>query len=117
MSPFAAIVAGGVGALARYAVTAWVQRGAGARFPAGTAAVNLAGSFAFGVAAGALEFGTIGFALAAGFLGGFTTFSTWMVETLRLAQRGAGRVLALANLTVLLSIGVAVAALGYRISG
>lgn len=111
-----AILAGAVDAVARYTAGGWVQRRTGPRFPSGTAAVNLAGALCLGVAAGALDPGSGAHALAAGFLGGFTTFSTWMVETLPLGRRSSERLLALANLTLLLALGVAVAAAGYRVA-
>lgn len=116
MTAMAAILAGAAGAVARYAGGGWVQRRTGARFPFGTAAVNLAGALCLGVAAGALDAGSVAFALAAGFLGGFTTFSTWMVETLAFGGSRSERLLALANLALLLALGVALAAAGYRVA-
>lgn len=49
-----------------------------------------------------------------GFLGGFTTFSTWMVESLRMTEEGStsGLTVGLANIVGLLAGGVAGAALG-----
>lgn len=82
----AASVAGAVGAACRYLVTGWVQRRVQFDFPTGTLIVNLAGSFALGlgVGVGGLE-SSAGLA-ALGFFGGFTTFSTWMVETIGLGS-------------------------------
>lgn len=111
-----AIIAGATGAVARYSGSGWVQHRAGARFPFGTALVNLVGAFALGLVAASLEPDSLPFALAGGFLGGFTTFSTWMVETLRLGRRGGERWLGAANLLGLLALGVGAAAAGYRLA-
>jgi len=115
--PIAAIVAGGLGAVARYITSGSVQRRSDPALPLGTATVNLVGAFAVGVAAGVFESGSLGFELSVGFLGGFTTFSTWIVETLRLAQRGGGRMVAALNLTVPALAGVALGAIGYHLAG
>lgn len=116
MIQLVAIVAGAAGAVARYTGGGWVQRRTGARLPFGTAAVNVAGALCLGVVAGALQAGSVAYALAAGFLGGFTTFSTWMVETLELGRSPSQRLAALANLTLLLALGVVAAAAGYRVA-
>jgi len=73
---------GALGAIMRYLVSGWVQEATGTDFPAGTATVNLVGSFLLGLVVGN---GSVDSALtltAVGFLGGFTTFSTWMIETI-----------------------------------
>src|SRR4029078_8548740 len=66
-------------------------------FPAGTFVVNLVGGLLLGVLGGGGT-GEEGLRLfATGLIGSFTTFSTWMLETQRLAEEGDGRV-AVANL-------------------
>jgi fluoride exporter len=108
-------VAGGVGAVLRYLVSGAVQERAGAGFPAGTMAVNLSGAFLLGLVVGA-DGVTSSWAIAlAGFLGGFTTYSTWMVETLRIGLVRL-RPLALVNLMAGLAGGVVLAALGYSLT-
>lgn len=72
-----AAVVGGGGAVARYLVAAAVQRRTTTGFALGTFAVNLSGAFLLGLAVGA----GIDEAVPAAFLGGYTTFSTWMVES------------------------------------
>jgi fluoride exporter len=90
-----AIAAGGaLGALARYgmssAVYAWLGRG----FPWGTLAVNLLGSFLMGLLF-VLLIERLSWApewrgaILIGFLGAFTTFSTFSIETLNLLEEGA----------------------------
>jgi CrcB protein len=53
--------------------------------PRGTVFVNLTGAFAAGVVAGAGASSTVLLIAGTGFLGGYTTFSTWMVERTYLA--------------------------------
>ena len=95
----AVALAGGLGAATRFAADAAVRSRTGDRFPWGTAAVNVSGSFVIGCATGgALFHGWLGgvdgtqFAIiAVGFCGGFTTFSTAMAESVRLVQSDAWR--------------------------
>jgi len=102
---------GGVGAVGRFLLDGAVTARAGGRFPWGTLAVNLSGAFALGVLVGAAVEGD-GLRLAGtGLLGAYTTFSTWMFESHRLAEDGEAR-LAAANLLVALALGVVVAWLG-----
>jgi fluoride exporter len=113
MTTFLAVIAGSVGAAARYGVAGAVQRRTGSSLPVGTAAVNLVGALALGVIVGIFGTGAAGTAVLGGLLGGFTTFSTWMVETVRLAESPAWRREALMNVTGQLLAGAALAAVGY----
>lgn len=72
-------VAGGLGALARFEMASRVARGG--RFPFGTLLVNTSGALLTGFAAASNLPPEAHRVLVTGFLGGFTTFSTWMVET------------------------------------
>jgi len=79
-------LAGGGGTVARYALAGLVQRWGGAAFPWGTLAVNALGCFFCGLvwAAAAEHLPVSGEARAAimvGFIGAFTTFSTFVGET------------------------------------
>lgn len=87
-------VAGAAGALARLVLGGWVaERRRGAAFPWGTYAVNILGSFLLGLVTG-LVLGrgalspAVRAALGTGFLGAFTTFSTWQVEMFRSYEKG-----------------------------
>lgn len=83
-------LAGGVGAAARFVVDGWVRSRWSRTFPLATLVVNVTGSFLAGLLTGvalAHDVGPDVLAVAAtGFCGGYTTFSTVMVETVRLAQ-------------------------------
>jgi CrcB protein len=79
-------IAGGAGTLARYGLAGIVQRYYGASFPWGTAIVNVGGCFLFGLVwAISVDRGVISSemrtVLLIGFLGSFTTFSTFASET------------------------------------
>ena len=113
-----AVIGSGVGALARYGLSGAVQRRTGGARPWGTAAVNATGAVLLGLLTGLHASGQVeaaAFTIAgAGFFGGFTTFSTWMVESIRLAEQGAaaGLVAVAANVVGLLIAGLAGAAVG-----
>lgn len=103
------------GAVARYLVDQAVSRRRGGVFPAGTWVINITGSFVLGLLAGlATHHGLSANAVAVvgtGVCGGYTTFSTFSYETVRLMEEGSGLV-ALANLAGSLAAGLAAAALG-----
>lgn len=97
-----------LGGALRYLVTVALA-GWSSRFPIGTLVVNVAGGFLIGLLARAVtEDASAGIRLflTVGFCGGFTTFSAFSFETLRLMQGDAhGRAAAYAVGSVLLSIG------------
>lgn len=118
MSPLlflATCVAGGVGAALRFVVDDGLRAVARTRFPLGTAVINVSGSFVLGIVAGLAlgrllppEWATV---LGIGLLGGYTTFSTTSVETVRLVMARQHR-LAAANAVGVLVAGVLAALLG-----
>jgi len=85
-------IAGALGSVGRYAVGKYMQDATGSNFPWGTLAVNVLGSFAIGVvmavfaARGELD-SRLRLALTVGFLGGFTTYSAFALETVTLVER------------------------------
>jgi len=84
---------GFLGANARYMVANWVGRSLGLNFPYGTFIINVSGSFCLGLLMGLLYHRPLDFLqyrlfFAVGFLGAYTTFSTFSYETLQLAQDG-----------------------------
>jgi len=117
----AMIAAGGaVGALSRYTVAWWGQKAAPGVFPLGTLIVNLAGCFLIGFLYVVLtqyvllrEEYRVG--LLVGFLGAFTTFSTFGYETFTLLNDGQ-KGLALANVLVSNLAGLALVWAGYRLA-
>lgn len=107
---------GSLGALCRYLLSGFVQNRVESLLPLGTAAVNLIGAFALGLVAGAGDLSATGPLALAGFLGGFTTFSTWMVETIGLGVAPRLRLRAVANLAVVLFAGILLAAVGFNLT-
>lgn len=95
MRDAALVAAGGAaGAFARYLVGVWWARNGTSPFPWHTFAINILGAFLLGMLmAAALKRGDIAtplvLLLGAGFLGGFTTFSTLAYESIVLLERGA----------------------------
>ena len=81
-------VFGAVGAYARFHLGAVVASRHPSAFPFGTFAVNLTGGFALGLLTGLAVADDVRLLLGAGFLGAYTTFSTWMVEAQRLGEDG-----------------------------
>jgi CrcB protein len=98
-------VAGGLGAISRYYLSGLAQR-VGSGFPYGTLTVNLVGSFLLGLI---MQTGistdlmprALRLALTIGFLGAFTTFSTFSYETLGYLEDGAWLT---ASLNVLINV-------------
>jgi fluoride exporter len=103
---------GALGAVARFRVDSAVTARLPSDFPFGTLVVNVTGSFALGVLVGASAAQRVAFLLGTGFLGGYTTFSTWMVESERLGE--VGEVAALfRNLWLSMLLGFGIAAAGF----
>lgn len=97
-------VGGAAGALARWGIASTVNRWV-PDFPAGTLFINVVGSFLLGLALSMDLPPVVRVSLAVGFLGAFTTFSTFMFESHALAEAGAlGR--SILNLTVSLALGL-----------
>ena len=109
---------GGAGALARWALATAVARrfAAAGWFPYGTLAVNLSGTFALGLLVGLALHGDALTLAGGGLLGSYTTFSTWMLDSERLAEAERGRALAI-NLAGSLLLGLAAVALGRALGG
>ena len=112
---FCVALAGAVGAPARFTLDGWLQRRAETTVPVGTLAVNLLGAFVLGMVVGLFDAHrldpNVETVLSAGLLGGFTTFSTFTFESVRMAEESAWRPLAI-YLIVTLTGGLLAAALG-----
>lgn len=105
---------GGVGALARFLLDGAIAVRLGRDFPYGTLAVNLSGALLLGVLAGAVSSDATTRLLGTGLLGAYTTFSTWALESHRLAEEGEGGLGAL-NFLVSLLLGIAAAWIGLKL--
>jgi CrcB protein len=107
---------GGLGAVLRFLLDGAVSRRLGRAFPYGTLAVNLSGACALGILAGAAVQGDAYKLWGLGLLGGYTTFSTWMLESHRLAEEGRGALTAV-NVVASLVLGVLAVWIGRHIGG
>lgn len=110
------LLAGGLGSVLRFLVDRAVARRVVRSFPVGTLTVNVSGAALLGIISGlALSRHTALLADTA-FVGSYTTFSTWMLETQRLGEE---RQIwsAMANIAVSVVLGLAAALLGHWIAG
>ena len=116
------LIGGGIGSICRYVATTLIGSIGGTVFPFGTLFVNLLGSFLMGF----LMFffldehftlpETLRLFLAVGFLGGFTTFSSFSMESL-LLLRGDSFSYAFANLAGNMLLGLLAVWLGMQAAG
>jgi CrcB protein len=100
-------LAGFAGAVSRYGIEGWISQRSRGAFPWGTFVVNASGCFLLGFVFALLTErfqapAALRSALTIGFLGAYTTFSTFAFETMRLAEDGA----------VLLAVGNVASSLG-----
>jgi len=122
MSWLAVAVGGALGAIARHALNGWVLRlNLVPGFPAGIFIVNVVGSATIGLLAGLIASGRLHVSpdvrtfLMVGLLGGFTTFSSFSLDTLALLRTGQPG-LAAVNVLGQVAVSLLAAALGYRLA-
>lgn len=115
MNPYLLVAAGGaLGSVARYGAGVLVGKAWGATFPLATLMINIAGSLAMGLFIGYLARTTPNWQadarlfVAVGILGGFTTFSSFSLDTIAMLERGE---VVQAGLYVVASVAVGIAAL------
>ena len=86
---FAVALGGAAGSIVRYMLSVWLLGGHTLLgFPAGTFTVNAAGSLLIGILLETTNSAAAGWLLIAGFCGGFTTFSTFSADAVRLLRAG-----------------------------
>lgn len=105
------LLGGGFGSLARYLMTNEINSRIGGRFPLGTMVINITGSFLIGVFMVLLTerlqpHQSLRLLLVVGFLGGYTTFSSFEYETY-LAMRGGVYWIGLVNVLASVTLGFA----------
>lgn len=120
MTWVAVLVGGALGSAARHGVNVMAPRLFGSATPYATAAVNLLGALMVGVLAGAMSAQRLSLSpteralYLTGILGGFTTFSSLMLDSLALWQAGS-TAKAVLNLAGQLLIGCGLVVVGYRL--
>jgi fluoride exporter len=110
------VLLGGIGAVLRFVVDRAVTKRVGRPFPFGTLMVNLSGALLLGFFAGLALSPHLALLAGTAFVGSYTTFSTWMLETQRLGEERQV-VSAFANIAVSVALGLAAAWLGHWVGG
>jgi len=115
------LLGGGVGALARYVLGTAIAARIGGRFPLGTLVINVSGSFLMGLLMTLLTerlqpHPNLRLLLIVGFLGGYTTFSSFEYETFRAMQDG-GKWIGLVNVVGSVTLGYIAVWIGAAIVG
>src|ERR1700677_1840997 len=105
------VLAGGVGAVLRFLVDRAVAHRAARSVPFGTLAVNISGAALLGLLGSLALSRHVALIADTAFVGSYTTFSTWMLETQRFSEERQVRP-AVANIVVSMVLGVAAAGLG-----
>jgi CrcB protein len=109
------VVLGGAGAVLRFLVDRAVASRVARPFPFGTLTVNLSGAVLLGLLSGLTLSHQVALLAGTAFVGSYTTFSTWMLETQRLAEERQVWP-AVANILVSVVLGIAAAMLGQWIA-
>ncbi|ORJ55534.1 fluoride efflux transporter CrcB [Mycobacterium simiae] len=105
------VVIGGIGSVLRFLVDRAVTRRLARPFPVGTLAVNISGAALLGFLGGLALSRNAALLAGTAFVGAYTTFSTWMLETQRLGEERRAWAAA-ANVVVSVVLGLAAALLG-----
>jgi fluoride exporter len=109
------LVAGGVGSVLRFVVDGAVTRRMARSYPFGTLTVNVSGAVLLGLISGLALSQHAALLTGTAFVGSYTTFSTWMLETQRLGEERQVSY-AVANVVVSMALGMAAALLGQWIA-
>jgi CrcB protein len=115
-------LSGSLGAMTRHLVSLWVKKLTSSAFPLATFLINVSGCFLIGLWVGSLHAGSFTAALpraagpvSTGFLGGYTTFSTFSLEALELLQKKE-RATAAWYIVASVSLGLLAAWGGFRLA-
>ncbi|HDR7621432.1 TPA: fluoride efflux transporter CrcB [Bacillus mycoides] len=109
-------VGGFFGAITRFAISNWFKERNNTSFPIATFLINITGAFLLGYIIGKGITTSWQLLLGTGFMGAFTTFSTFKLESIQLFNRKNYRVL-LIYLSTTYIIGITFAFLGMKLGG
>jgi CrcB protein len=108
------VLIGGFGAVLRFLVDRAVSSRVARAFPVGTLVVNLSGALLLGFISGLVLSPHLALLVGTAFVGSYTTFSTWMLESQRLGEERQA-VAAFANIAVSVVLGLVAAWLGQSV--
>ena len=108
------VLIGGAGSVLRFVVDGVVASRRKREFPYGTMVINISGALVLGLLTGLALGGRASLLAGTAAVGSYTTFSTWMFESERLAEERQPRTAAV-NVVLSLVLGVAAAAIGRMI--
>lgn len=106
---------GGVGSVLRFTVDRALGRRLARPFPFGTLSVNVSGAALLGFVGGLALSKDAALLAGTAFVGAYTTFSTWMLETQRLGEERQVRA-AMANILISAVLGIAAAVIGQQLA-
>lgn len=109
-------IIGGFGAVARFVVDRAVTKRKSNSFPLGTFVINISGAWLLGFLGGLALRPDVALLAGTAFVGAYTTFSTWMLETQRLGEERQVS-FAFANIALSVVLGLSAAALGLWMGG
>lgn len=109
-------VLGGLGAVARFTLDTAVDRRTTTAFPLGILVVNVSGAFLLGLLTGLGLPRDVALVVGTGFVGAYTTFSTWMLQT-RLLLEERHWVVPVVNIAVSVGLGLLAAWAGLQLGG
>jgi CrcB protein len=109
-------VGGFFGAIARFGISNWFKKHFPVSFPIATLLINLAGAFLLGIIVGKGLSQSWQLLLGTGFMGAFTTFSTFKLENIQLHADKKWGILA-AYLVISYTFGILLAFLGMKLGG
>lgn len=109
-------IIGGFGAVVRFVFDRAVTKRKSSAFPLGTFVINVTGAWLLGFLGGLALRPDIALLAGTAFVGAYTTFSTWMLETHRLGEERQLSA-ALANIAMSVLLGLSAAALGLWMGG
>lgn len=109
------VLIGGIGSVLRFVIDRTVARRVFRPFPFGTLAVNISGAALLGFLAGLALNKEAALLAGTAFVGAYTTFSTWMLETQRLGEERQLRA-AFANIVISVVLGEAAAFIGQQLA-
>ncbi|MCT7659033.1 fluoride efflux transporter CrcB [Mycobacterium deserti] len=98
-------VLGGLGAVLRFLIDRAISHRMAGAFPSGIFVVNITGALLLGLLHGLAPNSTTALLIGVALLGSYTTFSTWMLQTLELRE-GRRKGLAIANIVASLALGL-----------